>query len=75
MQKACRSFSTNQLEPIFEYAQYAFAIKMFVVHSIQQDSEQDVDKIISLGILENEPIEDANRDMDLLAQQSFEDCD
>lgn len=48
-------------------------IKVALSQSTPQQPEPTVDNVASLGIAENESIDDANNDMDLLARQSFED--
>lgn len=70
-----KTFSISQasLKPTFSYSNETSIIKVVLSQSTTQQSGQAVDKIVSLGIAENEPIDDANNDMDLLAQQSFED--
>ena len=69
------TFSISQAlpKPAFSYSNETSIIKVVLSQSTTQQTEQTIDKIISLGIAENESIDDANNDMDLLAQQSFED--
>lgn len=70
-----KTFSISQasLKPTFSYSNETSIIKVVLSQSTTQQLGQTVDKIVSLGIAENESIDDANNDMDLLAQQSFED--
>lgn len=70
-----RTFSVNQPlpEPTFSYSNAASITRVVVSRSTTHQPKRAADKIIPLGIMENESIGDANSDMDLLAQQSFED--
>ena len=70
-----RTFSINQppTEPAFSHSNAASITRVVLSQSTTHQPEPATDKIIPLGIMENEPIGDANSDMDLLAQQSFED--
>ena len=70
-----KTFSIRQvsLKPAFSYSDPASILKVVLSQSTTQQFEQTIGKIVSLGIAENESIDDANSDMDLLAQQSFED--
>lgn len=76
MQQAYSTLSANsQEQSIAKDGYYEFTTDMAIVQVSRQDSGQDSNRIISLGIPENESIEDAHRDMDILAWQSFKDCD
>ena len=70
-----KTFSINQAspKPAFSYSSETSIIKVVLSQSTTQQPGPTVDRIVSLGIAENESINDANNDMDLLAQQSFED--
>ena len=70
-----KTFSISQTspKPSFSYSNETSIIKVVLSQSTTQQPGQTVDKIVSLGIAENESIDDASSDMDLLAQQSFED--
>ena len=70
-----KTFSISQasLKPAFSYSNETSIIKVVLSQSTTQQLEQTVVKNVSLGIAENESIDDANNDMDLLARQSFED--
>lgn len=67
------SIGQASLKPAFSHSNETSTIKVVLPQPATRQPGQTIDKIISLGIAENESIDDANRDMDLLAQQSFED--
>ena len=70
-----KTFSISQAspKPASSYSNETSTIKVVLPQSTTPQSGRAVDKAISLGIAANESIDDANRGMDLLAQQSFED--
>ena len=70
-----KTFSISQAspKPAFSYSSETSIIKVVLSQSTTQQPGPIADKVVSLGIAENESIDDANNDMDLLAQQSFED--
>lgn len=70
-----KTFSISQAspKPAFSYSSETSIIKVVLSQSTTQQPGPITDKVVSLGIAENESIDDANNDMDLLAQQSFED--
>lgn len=70
-----RTFLINQPPPelALTHPNAASITKVVLSRSTTHQPEQTAGRIISLGIIENEPIDDANSDMDMLAQQSFED--
>ena len=67
------SISHASHKPAFSYSSETSIIEVVLSQSTTQQPEPNVDKVVSLDIAENESIDDANNDMDLLAQQSFED--
>lgn len=69
------TFSIDQMspKPVFSYSDATFTINVIVRPTTTRPSEQTISKVVSLGVVENEPIEDAHNDMDMLAQQIFED--
>ena len=70
-----KAFSISQAapKPAFSYSSETSIIKVVLSQSTTQQPEPVVDKVVSLGIADNESIDDANNDMNLLAQQIFED--
>lgn len=67
------SIGQASLKPAFSYSNETSTVRVILSQSATRQPGQTADRIISLGIAENESIDDANRDMDLLARQSFED--
>ena len=59
------SFTHQDLTP--------FAANIVLSASITDQLSRTPGKVISLGVPENEPIDDAIRDMDKLTEQSFND--
>jgi len=70
-----KTISINQaaLKPLFSHTSEAFTINIVVTRSTTQQSELIATKIMPFYIMENEPIENANEDMDMLAYESIED--
>lgn len=70
-----RTFSIGQVppEPTYSYSNPTSVIRVVLSQSTTHQPGQSFDKIIPLGIMENEQIADANSDMDVLAHQSLED--
>ena len=70
-----KAFSASRIppKPAPSCSNETSATRVVVPQPAARQPGQDVDKTVSLGIAGNESIDDANRDMDLLARQSFED--
>ena len=79
MSQTCeKTFSIEQSpsKPALSHQEVtSFTVNIVLSRSTTHQDKQKSDTIISLGIPENESLDDANKDMDRLAQQFLEDIE
>ena len=70
------SIEESALEPALSHHEVtSVTVSIVLSQSTTYQNEEKPNTVISLGIPENESLSDANKDMDRLGQQCFEDMD